>query len=204
MFNVAAPPEAAIKPLKRTEGSTVPCQAPFPPCPNCSGPLKLRFDNTYAYCLNQHCDFDGINAGEVIGEDGQPERGLPRPTHKGRPVPWVAPVIGDQVAWAGLNSSRIHEAERQWLCQVCGNSLDPAPTAWVAVSQGEVATGGALHQGCMDEARIACPTLRDDASYVFTEVRREDQAHDWSSVIERLITYEKQRGQLPRVVALSL
>lgn len=178
------------------------CPAHFPACPDCGEPLRLQSDNKYVYCLNTSCPRDGIEAGEVVGEDGQPERGLPRPVIQGRPVPWLAPVIGGRVAWAALNASRLGEAEQHWLCQVCGGGLHSAPTAWVAVSQGEVAIGGALHRGCRDEARTACPTLRADASYVFAEVRREDQAHDWSVVIERLIAYEEQHGQVPRVVAL--
>jgi hypothetical protein len=179
-------------------------RAPFPSCPDCDGPLKLRYDTKNVYCLNENCEFDGVEASDVVAEEGQPGRGLPRPIIKGRKVPWVAPVIGDQVAWIGLNASRVREAEQHWLCQFCGDGLNSAPTAWVAVSEGEVAAGGALHRGCMDEARPACPVLRNDASYVFAEVRRDEQAHDWSAVIERLIAYEQQHGQLPRVVPLPL
>ncbi|KOV84637.1 hypothetical protein [Nocardia sp. NRRL S-836] len=175
---------------------------PFPPCPDCEGPLKLRFDTTYVYCLNTTCEFDGINAGEVVGDHGQPDRGLPRPLIKGRPVPWIAPVIGDQVAWKALNAVRFRSAERHWLCQYCGDALDSAPTAWVAVAQDEVAAGGGLHQNCMELARAECPALRHDPCFVFAEVRPEDRAHDWSAVIERLMAYEQLHDQVPNIVPL--
>lgn len=176
--------------------------APFPPCPDCGRPLQLRFDTKYVYCLNQVCPYDGIEAGEVVGEDGQPERGLPRPIIKGRSVPWVAPVIGVQVAWKALNAPRVREAAQRWLCQYCGDPLDSASTAWVAVSQGEVAAGGGMHEGCMGLARNECPALRHDPSFVFAEARRADQACDWSAVIERLMAFEDQHGRVPDLVPL--
>ncbi|WP_143267784.1 hypothetical protein [Amycolatopsis alba] len=138
-----------------------------------------------------------------MGDLGQPSRGWPRQIVDGLPVPWLAPVIGDRVAWTALNAARLHEVEQGWLCQVCGRDLDPAPTAWIAVSQGEVATGGAMHEKCMHLARAVCPELRDDPSYVFTEVRRSDRTNSWEAVFERLTCYEEQHGQLPRVLPLA-
>ncbi|RAS59476.1 hypothetical protein C8D87_11488 [Lentzea atacamensis] len=182
--------------------STTVLLAPFPSCPDCRRPLQLRFDTKYVYCLNTRCEFDGVAAGEVVGDEGQPGRGLPRPVSKGRSVPWVAPVIGDQVTWKALNAVRVRAAEQHWLCQYCGDALNSAPTAWVVVAQGEVAAGDGLHKGCLELAREECPALRNDPCFVFAEVRREDQAHDWSPVIERLMAYEDQHGRLPDLVPL--
>ncbi|MFC9249917.1 hypothetical protein [Amycolatopsis thailandensis] len=138
-----------------------------------------------------------------MGEYGQPEPGWPRPLAEGLPVPWIAPVIGDRVAWAALNAARLREAEQDWLCQVCGFYLGSAPTAWIAVSQGEVAAGGAMHKKCMLRAGAWCPELRD-MSYVFTEVVQSERDSGWEAVFARLEAHEDQHGQLPRFLPLPV
>ncbi|WP_410585421.1 hypothetical protein [Amycolatopsis sp. lyj-108] len=137
-----------------------------------------------------------------MSEEGQPERGWPRPLIEQRPAPWLAPVIGDYVAWTALNSRRLAEADQHWLCQVCGCSLASAPTAWIAVSEGEVAAGGAMHRRCMHLARTVCPELRDDLAYVFIEVHQSERTCDWKAAVARLTAYEEQHGQVPRILPL--
>ena len=122
---------------------------------------------------------------------------------EGRPVPWVTPVVGDRVAWTAFNPVRLEEAERLWLCQLCGGGLDVSPTAWVAISAGEVAAGGAMHMRCMRFARQACPVLRRDPSFVFVEVQQHDQAFAWSAVVERLTRHEELNATLPEVLPLQ-
>jgi hypothetical protein len=53
----------------------------------------------------------------------------------------------------------------------------------------------------MELARKVCPVLRGDPSIVFAEVYRDDQKREWEGVIERLVAYEDQHGQLPDLVA---
>ncbi|OXM56428.1 hypothetical protein CFP71_13450 [Amycolatopsis thailandensis] len=155
----------------------------------------LDDDTRYVYCLNTDCSCDGVPAGEVALQD-QPGRGLPRPVLEGRPVPWLAPVIGDRVAWTALNDQRVLEAQRSWLCQVCGEPLTNAD-AWVAVSAGDVAAGGAMHRRCLALARKVCPVLSTDLSYVYVQVRRGDDERDWAVVFERLSDYEARHGTIP-------
>jgi hypothetical protein len=57
-----------------------------------------------------------------------------------------------------------------------------------------------MHRRCLALARKVCPVLREDDSLVSVEVRRDDQAHDWAAVIQRLETYEEQHGQLPEAI----
>ncbi|WP_410646202.1 hypothetical protein [Amycolatopsis sp. cmx-4-54] len=160
--------------------------------------MTLLDDTRYAYCLNDDCSCDGIPAGEVSLQD-QPGRGMPRPVLEGLPVPWLAPVIGDRVAWTALNEQRGLEAQRSWLCQVCGEPLSDGD-AWVAVSGGDVAEGGAMDRRCLRLARKVCPVLSTDKSYVYVEVRRGDEARDWATVFERLSDYETQHGTIPAFV----
>jgi hypothetical protein len=174
-----------------------------PRCPDCASPLQLRDDNKYVYCSWERCDFAGIEAGEVVADFGQPKPGLPRPLIKNRPVPWITPVIGGRAAWIGLNAHRRRQGEKNWLCQHCGERLDSEPTAWVATLRGDIAAGGALHTGCMDEARKACPHLRKDHDYVYVEVHRTEQRHDWSAVFEVLVAYEDQHGELPGILPVT-
>lgn len=164
-------------------------------CPGCRVPVTLLDDTRYVYCLNPACSCDGVPAGEVALQD-QPRRGLPRPVLEGRPVPWLAPVIGDRVAWTALNEQRGLEAQRSWLCQVCGEPLRDGD-AWVAVSAGDVAEGGAMHHRCLALARKACPVLGTDRSYVYVEVRLGDDKLDWAAVFERLSDYETRHGAIP-------
>ncbi|KFZ77132.1 hypothetical protein ED92_39345 [Amycolatopsis sp. MJM2582] len=183
-------------------------KAPFPTCPDCHSPLTLQYDadfydTKYVYCLNAGCAYDGISAGSVVSQEGQPARGWPRQNIDGRPVPWLAPIIGDRVAWAALNSGRLDEADQCWLCQVCGCSLASNPSAWIAVSQGEVAAGGAMHRRCMHLARTVCPELRNDQSYVFVEVHQSERANDWEAAVARLSAYEERHGQIPRLLPLQ-
>jgi hypothetical protein len=184
-------------------GNSTKCLSEFPSCPECGGPLKLHGDTMYVHCLNADCPCDTISAGDVVLECGQSDVGLPRPVIDGRPVPWLAPIIGDEVAWAALIAARRREAQQCWLCQVCGTSLDTASTAWLAVSAGEVAAGGAMHRGCMALARRVCPVLREDRSFVFAEVRHKDVTDDWAAVVERLVMYEERHGWLPDLVPLE-
>ncbi|WP_139190923.1 hypothetical protein [Actinokineospora iranica] len=185
-------------------GDATTCLAEFPSCPECGEPLTLHGDTKYVHCRNEDCSCDAIPAGDVVLECGQSGRGLPRPVLDGRPVPWLAPIIGDQVAWAAFNAARHREAQQSWLCQICGESLATASTAWLAVSAGEVAAGGGMHRECMALARRECPVLREDHSFVFMEIRCEDLADkDWSAVIERLVMYEEQHGRLPALVPLE-
>lgn len=181
-------------------------EAPFPSCPVCQGPMTLQCDTDfcdtkYVYCSTVGCPNDGVSAGEVVSELGQPEPGWPRPLADGRPVPWIAPVIGDRVAWAALNATRLRESEQNWLCQVCGFYLGSAPTAWIAISHGEIAAGGGMHTKCRLQAGARCPELRD-MSYVFAEVHQPDRDSDWEAVFARLAAYEEQHGQIPRVLPL--
>lgn len=184
------------------------------PCPECSGPMGLKpfYDTKYVYCLNRACPcaLDGFDAGLLVGDDEtQPAAGLPRPVIKGRTVPWVVPVIGAAAAWTALNAARVEKALAHWLCQYCGEPLDSAPTAWVAVDQwvsiyvDAVAAGGALHKNCMDVARGECPALRRRGAFAFAEVRREDQADEWNAVRERVCAAEWKHGQLPEFVPLQ-
>lgn len=176
----------------------------FPPCPDCGRPLRLRVDTKYVYCLNKRCKFDGIEAGEVVGDTGQPGPGLPRRVIKGRRVPWVTPVIGGRPAWLALNSSRVDQAARRWLCQYCGEDLGSAATAWVATVQGAVAAGGAMHRNCMHAARGECPVLRKNRDYVYVEVVRSDQKDDWSVLYERVCAYEAEHGALSDTLPLPV
>ncbi|MGY6658648.1 hypothetical protein ACXIZN_41470 [Amycolatopsis sp. TRM77291] len=180
-------------------------KAPFPACPEYHGPLTLQYDaelydTKYVYCLTEGCSCDGISAGYVVSEKGQSARGWPRQVVDGRPVPWLAPIIGDRVAWAALNSGRLDEAEQRWLCQVCGCCLASASNAWIAVLQGEVAAGGAMHRRCMHLARTVCPELRNELSYAFVEVHQSERANDWEAAVARLAAYEERHGQIPRLL----
>lgn len=178
-------------------------QLEFPPCPDCEQALMLQDDSRYAYCRTPLCPVEGFPAGDVVLQDFQPARGWPRIVMEGRPVPWVTPVVGDRVAWTALNPVRLDEAERLWLCQLCGEGLNASPTAWVAISAGEVAAGCAMHKRCLRFARQACPVLRRDLSFVFAEVQQHDQASDWSAVVERLTRREELNGTLPEVLPLQ-
>jgi hypothetical protein len=176
----------------------------FPPCPDCGQPLMIQDDDTsYTYCRSPLCPVEGLPAGDVVLEDCQPPPGWPRVVMEGRPVPWITPVVGDRVAWTALNSIRLEEAERLWLCQVCGEGLDVSLTAWVAVAAGEVATGGAMHQRCLRFARQACPVLRRDMSFVYAEVQQHDLVSDWLAVLERLTQHEALAGALPDILPFS-
>lgn len=73
----------------------------------------------------------------------------------------------------------------------------------MAVSAGEVAQGGAMHRRCLALARKACPVLRNDRSYVFVEVRRDDETEVWAGVLGWLAAYEDLHGQIPDLVALE-
>ncbi|RSN60552.1 hypothetical protein DMH01_14700 [Amycolatopsis sp. WAC 04182] len=86
--------------------------------------------------------------------------------------------------------------------QVCGCPLASNPTAWIAVSQAEVAAGGAMHRRCMHLARTVCPELRNDQSYVFVEVHQSERANDWEAAIAGLTAYEERHGQTPRLLPL--
>lgn len=174
-----------------------------PRCPDCASPLQLRNDNKYVYCPGEKCSFDDVEAAEVVADFGQPKPGLPRPLIKNRPVPWITPVIGGRAAWIVLNAHRVRLAEKNWLCQHCGERLNSAPTAWVATLRGEVAAGGALHEACINEARGACPRLRKDRDYVYVEVHPDEQAYDWSAVFEVLVAYEDRHGELPSVLPVT-
>ena len=193
-------------------GSTT-ALAGVPSCPGCGWPVTLQGSTTDACCGNEQCLHGPVAAGEVALAHEQTGPGLPRPVMQGRPVPWVAPVVAGAVAWAALNPTRREEAERFWLCQVCGTALNTDPTrsdtvqppmtAWLPVAAGEVASGGALHDGCLGLARKVCPVLREDDAYVFTEVRREEQADEWVAVIRRLAAFEDRFGRLPDVLPLD-
>lgn len=73
----------------------------------------------------------------------------------------------------------------------------------MATLRGDVAAGGALHKGCMDEARQACPRLHKDRDYIYVEVHRLEQRHDWSAVFDLLVAYEDQHGELPRILPVT-
>lgn len=64
-----------------------------------------------------------------MNEKGQPAGGWPLQVFDGRPVPWLAPIIGDHVAWSAFNSGRPDEADQHLLCQVCGCSLASASSS---------------------------------------------------------------------------
>jgi hypothetical protein len=178
--------------------------ADYPPCPECARPLKLNGDTKNAHCGNDACSVASIPAGDLPLDRGQAAPGWPRPVVDRRPVPWVVPIIGPEVAWTALNAARLRQAQQLWLCQLCGESLASEPTAWIAVYTGLPLAGGALHRRCSALARNACPVLHDEAEcIVHTEVRREDQAHEWSAAIKRLEAYEEQHGQLPDVLPLT-
>jgi hypothetical protein len=191
---------ASVKPQSRTRHDAC---VELPSCPDCGQPVTLLDDTRYVYCLTLDCvGAVGIPISDVVlDEDCQPRPGMPRPILEGRPVPWLAIVVGSRVAWTALNEARGREARRSWLCQVCGESL--AEIAWIAVSAGVPAQGGALHLECLDLARKVCPALRKDESFVFAEVRREDEHHEWASAVERLAAYEHQHGQLPEMVPIG-
>ena len=177
----------------------------FPSCPECGGDLQVRpeDDLRHVYCLRGTCPFNGDSAGDVVIQHLQPDPGWPRPEMEGRKVPWITPIIGDRVAWAALNGARVREALRHWLCQVCGEPLDRQSQAWVAVFEGVVAEGGAMHKRCFAFSAAACPALRKErARTVVVEVRRGDQHNNWEAVIRRLIAHCMSHGELPDFVPL--
>lgn len=183
------------------ESSVQPCPAGFPPCPGCGGPLVLVDGSNEVCCGNDACWITCAPAGDVAVEQHQAPHGWPRPIMEGRPVPWVAPIIGDRVAWTALNSTRCGQALRDWLCQVCGQPL--GDTAWLAVEAGDVVGGGALHLRCLELARTVCPALRGDEAYVYVEVRHADQANRWADMIDRLVECEARSGRLPLFVPMA-
>lgn len=178
-----------------------PNAADGPWCHECGGPVHLAEKGRYVYCNDPDCPGadDGPDSGEVAVERQQAPAGWPRPVSEGLPVAWIAPVIGGQVDWAGLNMPRLRAAAEENLCQVCGRTL--GETVWFALVDGDIAAGGPLHEECMKLASSVCPRLRE-ADVALIQATREVQLQGEAAIRSQLITLEGARGELPRMVSL--
>ncbi|MFB8310317.1 hypothetical protein ACFC5T_17345 [Streptomyces sp. NPDC055961] len=135
---------------------------PAPPCAECAEPLQYDVEIRRFVCGNVQCSALGMEVPiwSALQQSGlaasDPPR-LPRPVHKGLPVPWVVPRTADYVFWLALDGARCALAHSRWLCQVCGDELPEE--AWVlATPEGQVLQA-ALHAKCKDLALEFCPHL---------------------------------------------
>ncbi|MGC5263922.1 hypothetical protein ACPXCO_23175 [Streptomyces cyaneofuscatus] len=130
------------------------------PCPECK--KALRFDEGRFHCTTDWCSALGMEmpvwrAVKDSGLAAPTPAGLPRPEHRGLPVPWVAPRTENQVWWRALDAERLALAQNLWLCQACGQALPEK--AWVLASPEGQVLQAALHETCKDMALEYCPHL---------------------------------------------
>ncbi|MET8816538.1 hypothetical protein ABZW47_31635 [Streptomyces sp. NPDC004549] len=132
------------------------------PCPECKKALQPDERGARLYCTTDWCPALGMEtpvwrALKTSGLDAPTPAGLPRPEHKGRPIPWVTACSADEVWWRALDAQRLALAQNTWLCQGCGLTLPDE--AWVlATPEGQVLQA-ALHEACRDQALKSCPHL---------------------------------------------
>lgn len=148
------------------------------PCPECKKALELDETRSRFYCATDWCAALGMEtpvwrALETSGLAAPNPAGLPRPFHRGLPVPWVAPRAADEVWWRALDARRLAQAHNHWLCQGCGLAL-PAE-AWVMATLEGMVLQAALHGTCKDMSLKFCPHLSSDATRAAPHLITRDQ-----------------------------